>query len=171
MPTTPSQSTHPPPPFNASLPSLLWVSFFHRWAFIATRGGITFGTWQSADQTSKGMKHRQSNGQRMTSATTIPFGQMIDPEARQTLIGSGQIEGAWKHLIGGPEFNRYPLESPPSQPHGGGFARSSTAITGNITGTPDKTFHPNRRLHPLPREAGTPANKLTSAFECDTLAV
>ena len=34
---------------------------------------------RTADRTSKAMKHRQSNGQRMTSAQTIPFGQMIDP--------------------------------------------------------------------------------------------
>lgn len=34
---------------------------------------------RTADRTSKAMKHRQSNGQRMTSAKTIPFGQMIDP--------------------------------------------------------------------------------------------
>lgn len=35
---------------------------------------------RTADRTSKAMKHRQSSGQRMTSAKTIPFGQMIDPE-------------------------------------------------------------------------------------------
>lgn len=35
---------------------------------------------RTADRTSKGMKHRQENGQRMTSAKTIPFGQMIDPK-------------------------------------------------------------------------------------------
>ena len=35
---------------------------------------------RTADRTSKAMKHRQSNGQRMTSAKTIPFGQMADPE-------------------------------------------------------------------------------------------
>ena len=34
---------------------------------------------RTADRTSKAMKHRQSNGQRMTSVQTIPFGQMIDP--------------------------------------------------------------------------------------------
>lgn len=34
---------------------------------------------RTADRTSKAMKHRQSNGQRMTSAKTIPFGQQIDP--------------------------------------------------------------------------------------------
>lgn len=34
---------------------------------------------RTADRTSKAMKHRQSNGQRMTSAKTIPFGQMADP--------------------------------------------------------------------------------------------
>lgn len=35
---------------------------------------------RTADRTSKAMKHRQSNGQRMTSAKTIPFGQQIDPK-------------------------------------------------------------------------------------------
>lgn len=35
---------------------------------------------ETAERTSKGMKHRQSNGQRMTSAKTIPFGQMADPD-------------------------------------------------------------------------------------------
>ncbi len=35
---------------------------------------------RTADRTSKGMKHRQDNGQRMTSAGTIPFGQMADPD-------------------------------------------------------------------------------------------
>jgi DNA invertase Pin-like site-specific DNA recombinase len=34
---------------------------------------------RTADRTSKAMKHRQGNGQRMTSAKTIPFGQMADP--------------------------------------------------------------------------------------------
>lgn len=34
---------------------------------------------RTADRTSKAMKHRQSNGQRMTSTKTIPFGQMLDP--------------------------------------------------------------------------------------------
>ena len=34
---------------------------------------------RTADRTSKGMKHRQDNGQRMTSVKTIPFGQMADP--------------------------------------------------------------------------------------------
>lgn len=34
---------------------------------------------RTADRTSKAMKHRQANGQRMTSAKTIPFGQMLDP--------------------------------------------------------------------------------------------
>ena len=33
---------------------------------------------RTADRTSKAMKHRQSNGQRMTSAKTLPFGQMVD---------------------------------------------------------------------------------------------
>lgn len=35
---------------------------------------------RTADRTSKAMKHRQENGQRMTSAKTIPFGQMMDPD-------------------------------------------------------------------------------------------
>lgn len=34
---------------------------------------------RTADRTSKGMKHRQANGQRMTSKKTLPFGQMLDP--------------------------------------------------------------------------------------------
>jgi DNA invertase Pin-like site-specific DNA recombinase len=34
---------------------------------------------RTADRTSKAMKHRQDNGQRMTSEQTIPFGQMADP--------------------------------------------------------------------------------------------
>lgn len=35
---------------------------------------------RTADRTSKAMKHRQSNGQRMTSTKNIPFGQMPDPD-------------------------------------------------------------------------------------------
>ena len=35
---------------------------------------------ETAERTSRGMKHRQANGQRMTSAKTIPFGQKIDPD-------------------------------------------------------------------------------------------
>jgi len=35
---------------------------------------------RTADRTSKAMKHRQSNGQRMTSTKTIPFGWMADPD-------------------------------------------------------------------------------------------
>lgn len=34
---------------------------------------------RTADRTSKAMKHRQDNGQRMTSEKTIPFGHMVDP--------------------------------------------------------------------------------------------
>lgn len=41
---------------------------------------------RTADRTSKAMKHRQSNGQRMTSAKTIPFGQMIDPDNKDRTI-------------------------------------------------------------------------------------
>ena len=33
---------------------------------------------ETAERTSRAMKHRQSNGQRMTSAQNIPFGQMVD---------------------------------------------------------------------------------------------
>ena len=35
---------------------------------------------RTADRTSKAMKHRQANGQRMTSVTRLPFGQMLDPD-------------------------------------------------------------------------------------------
>lgn len=35
---------------------------------------------RTADRTSKAMKHRQNNGQRMTSEKTLPFGQMLDPK-------------------------------------------------------------------------------------------
>lgn len=35
---------------------------------------------RTADRTSKAMRHRQQNGQRMTSAQTIPFGRMLDPD-------------------------------------------------------------------------------------------
>lgn len=35
---------------------------------------------ETAERTSRAMKHRQSNGQRMTSTKTIPFGQMADPD-------------------------------------------------------------------------------------------
>lgn len=41
---------------------------------------------RTADRTSKAMKHRQSNGQRMTSASTIPFGQMADPDDESKTI-------------------------------------------------------------------------------------
>lgn len=34
---------------------------------------------ETAERTSKGMKLRQANGQRMTSTKTLPFGQMLDP--------------------------------------------------------------------------------------------
>ena len=41
---------------------------------------------RTADRTSKAMKHRQDNGQRMTSEKTIPFGQMADPaDASRTI--------------------------------------------------------------------------------------
>lgn len=35
---------------------------------------------RTADRTSKAMKHRQANGQRMTSKEKLPFGRMIDPD-------------------------------------------------------------------------------------------
>lgn len=35
---------------------------------------------ETAERTSRGMKHRQANGQRMTSDKTLPFGQMADPD-------------------------------------------------------------------------------------------
>ncbi len=41
---------------------------------------------RTADRTSKAMKHRQDNGQRMTSAGTIPFGQMADPDDESKTI-------------------------------------------------------------------------------------
>ena len=48
---------------------------------------------RTADRTSKGMKHRQDNGQRMTSAGTIPFGQMADPDdAARTIPCPDEIE-------------------------------------------------------------------------------
>lgn len=34
---------------------------------------------ETAERTSKGMKIRQANGQRMTSIKTLPFGQRVDP--------------------------------------------------------------------------------------------
>lgn len=41
---------------------------------------------RTADRTSKAMKHRQDNGQRMTSVKTIPFGQMVDPRDNSKTI-------------------------------------------------------------------------------------
>jgi len=41
---------------------------------------------ETAERTSKGMKHRQANGQRMTSAGSIPFGQMVDPDDDARII-------------------------------------------------------------------------------------
>ncbi len=41
---------------------------------------------RTADRTSKAMKHRQSNGERMTSKQTIPFGYMIDPFDEDRII-------------------------------------------------------------------------------------
>ncbi len=56
---------------------------------------------RTADRTSKAMKHRQSNGQRMTSATTIPFGQMIDPDNdSMTIPCEDEIEAIqWAHQL------------------------------------------------------------------------
>ena len=56
---------------------------------------------RTADRTSKAMKHRQSNGQRMTSATTIPFGQMIDPDNdSMTIPCEEEIEAIqWAHQL------------------------------------------------------------------------
>ena len=56
---------------------------------------------RTADRTSKGMKHRQSNGQRMTSAMTIPFGQMIDPDNdSMTIPCEDEIEAIqWAHQL------------------------------------------------------------------------
>lgn len=48
---------------------------------------------ETAERTSKGMKHRQANGQRMTSKMTIPFGQMIDPnDDSRTIPCPAEIE-------------------------------------------------------------------------------
>lgn len=48
---------------------------------------------RTADRTSKAMKHRQSNGQRMTSAKTIPFGQMVDPnDSSRTIPCPAEID-------------------------------------------------------------------------------
>lgn len=41
---------------------------------------------RTADRTSKAMKHRQKNGQRMTSKRTVPFGKMVDPFDESKLI-------------------------------------------------------------------------------------
>lgn len=52
---------------------------------------------RTADRTSKAMKHRQSSGQRMTSARTIPFGQMADPSnPDRTIDCPAEIEAIHK---------------------------------------------------------------------------
>lgn len=55
---------------------------------------------RTADRTSKAMKHRQSNGQRMTSAKTIPFGQKIDPTDSSRTIPCN-VERSAIHLAKG----------------------------------------------------------------------
>ena len=60
---------------------------------------------ETAERTSKGMKHRQANGQRMTSAKTIPFGQMIDPkDPARTIPCQAEIhaidQAKWLHEKG-----------------------------------------------------------------------
>lgn len=50
---------------------------------------------RTAERTSKAMKHRQANGQRMTSETNIPFGQMIDPDnPSRTIPCQKELEAA-----------------------------------------------------------------------------
>lgn len=60
---------------------------------------------ETAERTSKGMKHRQANGQRMTSVKTIPFGQMADPDdPARTIPCQEEIEAilvAVKYFKGG----------------------------------------------------------------------
>jgi len=41
---------------------------------------------ETAERTSKGMKHRQRNGQRMTGKGTIPYGTMLDPNNDANLL-------------------------------------------------------------------------------------
>ncbi len=89
--------------FRSAVDGLTTLEFFDKNGIIvhfADEGGVSLSTntakgklvttmllavaeyepGETAERTSKAMKHRQSNGQRMTSATTIPFGQMIDPD-------------------------------------------------------------------------------------------
>lgn len=50
---------------------------------------------RTADRTSKAMKHRQRNGQKMTSDRTIPFGQMLDPvDASRTVPCMKELNAA-----------------------------------------------------------------------------
>lgn len=41
---------------------------------------------RTAERTSKSMKYRQANGQRMTSSVSVPFGKMVDPEDSSRII-------------------------------------------------------------------------------------
>jgi DNA invertase Pin-like site-specific DNA recombinase len=50
-----------------------------RFMFTILLSAAEFEPHRTADRTSKGMKHRQKNGQRMTSKQTVPFGQRVDP--------------------------------------------------------------------------------------------
>lgn len=45
---------------------------------------------RTADRTSKAMKHRQQNGQRMTPANKVPFGKRVDPRDPSKLIVSAE---------------------------------------------------------------------------------
>ena len=52
---------------------------------------------RTADRTSKAMKHRQANGQRMTAKQRLPFGQMLDPDdPSKTIPCEEEIEAAEK---------------------------------------------------------------------------
>jgi DNA invertase Pin-like site-specific DNA recombinase len=55
---------------------------------------------RTADRTSKAMRHRQENGQRMTSTRTIPFGQMLDPnDPSRTIRCEGEYQAAASALV------------------------------------------------------------------------
>lgn len=45
---------------------------------------------ETAERTSKGMLHRQRNGQRMTSRKTIPYGTMLDPHNDANIVACHQ---------------------------------------------------------------------------------
>jgi DNA invertase Pin-like site-specific DNA recombinase len=51
---------------------------------------------RTADRTSKAMKARQSNGERMTSKQTIPFGYMLDPDDEDRIIICDEEQRAMK---------------------------------------------------------------------------